>query len=189
MRISKRSAYTEVLTSPPPKENVENIGTSNINIESGYEGYFQEPIKYFRSSNFAKLLIPITNIFGSLRDSDKAGKFSSSTPDSIWINVKGIESSVRSAMQGQPEEKIKQAINKEIIDTMTHEITHQGGEMGEAKPDEEGKRAGESYMSYINPQTQSQTQPQPQVQAPQSGLQQLQSLQPISCRDIKIRKS
>ena len=118
MKLSRRDGIKTA-----QQEHVENIGSPNVHIESGANQIIQEAVELVKSKN-PEALTNITDIIVHL-DKPIYGEFNSSKEHSIFINFPKIEQEAKSKLQGQSEDKIKEAMVKAVASVIIHESTHQ----------------------------------------------------------------
>ena len=91
------------------------------------------------------MLSGVTDIIGHVGNIP-FGRFTTSNPHTIYVNIQKLESELRSRLSGQPEETIQQELDNQIVKTIMHEATHQKefterGFSSESGPDQKEKEA------------------------------------------------
>lgn len=150
MRISHRMAQIAPLQQ---KEHTENLGSQRVTIEPGFQDAIQRAVD-FVNKNYPDLLKNITDVYGHVDKGGIFGEYKSDSPNSIYVDIRNIESEVRRQMQGQPDDAIRKQIEEQIIKTLIHESTHKKefsgtGNTSESGP-EQAERAVEPLFQQIS---------------------------------------
>lgn len=103
-------------------EHPELIGTTQVSVEP-HDSRVDQAIQVIAQKR-PDLLKNITVVRTDL-NKNVYGEYNSSTPNTIYLNLKKIEESVRNNMQGQSDEAIEKEITNQISLTAVHESGHQ----------------------------------------------------------------
>jgi hypothetical protein len=138
--LSTRQAQQKI------EEHEENLGSPKVAIEPQFQARIQKAVDLINQKN-PQLLRDVTDIIGHL-DSGPFGRFTSSNPHTIYVNIQKIENELKSRLAGQPDDVIQKELDNQIVKTIMHEATHQKevserGFSSESGPDAAEKQADE----------------------------------------------
>ncbi len=144
-------AYIKKQAGPIPtqeeQEHIENVGAPNVFIEPAFQSALQQAVDFVKQQ-YPDLLQDVTDIAGHIDTGEHLfGRFQTSQPHTIFVDIHKIEEEVRRQLGNVPEEQIREEVQNQIVMTIVHESTHKkehdmAGYSSEGGPEaaEEGAR-------------------------------------------------
>jgi len=119
---AKINYKTKIYKRAQKVEHPELIGTTRVSIEP-FDTKVDNAVRIMEQKR-PDLLRNVTTIKTNF-NKDAYGEYSSSTPNTVYINLKKIEDFVRNNMQNQSQDAIEREIVNQIMLTVSHESGHQ----------------------------------------------------------------
>ena len=145
MMISRR--YAQQMTQI--KENMENLGSPNVSIEPEFKARIEKAVNTINQNNPGLL----NDVTVELLESGPFGRFTTTNPHTVYVNISKLESEIKSRLAGQPEDVIQQELDNQIVKTIMHEATHRKEVAETGTSSESGPDAAEDKADSFLPKT------------------------------------
>jgi len=124
------------------QQHLENIGNQNVYIEPHFQYIIKKAVDELNQQD-SNILRNVSDIIGRI-DKSVFGEYSTSTSNTIYINIQRIQDEVKRKIGTTDQEQVEAEILRQIKKTIVHEATHLNeyqstGYTSEYKPEEAEK--------------------------------------------------